>query len=63
MNKMPFKKTVGDLSLTVYKDGWPLSIRLENEGKELRLFGIEQLHDLRYLVDRALVDVSAGETK
>ena len=58
MNRTPFEKTVGTVKLTVYRDGWPLSIHLENDGKEMKFFGIEQLHDLRYLVDRALAEFS-----
>lgn len=55
------RKSVGDIEVTAYTDGrGPISIYIEengpaNKGIELKLWGVEQLTDLQYALDRIQV--------
>lgn len=51
------RKSVGEIEVTAYTDGWPISVYIEeksaaNKGIELKLWGVEQVTDLQYALDR-----------
>lgn len=51
------RKRVGDIEVTAYTEGWPISVYIEetspaNKGVELKLWGVEQVTDLQYALDR-----------
>lgn len=47
---MKIEQTAGSIKVTGYTDGWPLSFTVEAPNR----VGIEDLHDLRYCIDRVL---------
>jgi len=51
------EKKVGGLTVTAYTDGWPISVYVKedsgaNRDVELKLWGVEQVTDLQYALDR-----------
>lgn len=55
---MPVTQTAGKISITVYTDGHPHSVAIERDDgpRSFRMSGasIDDLHDLRYCIDRVL---------
>lgn len=59
MSERGFEKVAGKFHLTVWLEGYPASMELvhqepNGERRDFRLFGVEELHDLKFVVDRAL---------
>lgn len=54
---MKVTKTVGTLTVTAYTDGWPIQVYIADDTPanldiELKLWGVEQITDLQYALDR-----------
>lgn len=57
-----FDKTCGRFRLTV-SEPWPMWVKLEVDGEPCDLSHMQstELHDLRYLVDRAIIHAEARD--
>ncbi len=51
----PIRKAVGDIEVIAYRDGWPIQITITKGDAEFRIFGVEELTDLQYALDRVQV--------
>lgn len=54
---MRITKEVGGIKAEAWTDGWPISIHITenspaNNGVQLHIWGVEQLTDLQYALDR-----------
>ena len=59
-----YEKSAGRFKLVAWLDGFPVSMDLTHEelnGSEakIRLFGIEELHDLKFVVERAIQNIES----
>jgi hypothetical protein len=62
------EQTAGKFRMRPWEGGWPLSVDLEHtelngDTAKVRLFGVEELYDLQYVVARVIAQVEAEESR
>ncbi len=54
---MKVEQRAGRIELVTYTDGWPLRTSMRYDGVEVEQLSTNDLHDLRYAVDRQLAQL------